>query len=69
MRAAAGQTRTHFRVSEISRETGIPRSSLYDACTRGEIQAIRLGKSLFIPRVEAERLLGPVARDGGEEAE
>jgi excisionase family DNA binding protein len=50
-------------VEEAARELRIGRSAAYDAVRRGELPAIRIGRSLRIPR---HRLVGMLENgDGG----
>ena len=62
--------RRFFKVSEISRLTGIPDSSLYFAIQQKEIRAIKLRSRIYVPTDEVERLLGEqgAESDGGNEA-
>lgn len=50
--------RTHYRIAELADLTGIARSTLYDACNRGEIEVLRLGRAIYIPQRSAEKLIG-----------
>jgi excisionase family DNA binding protein len=52
-----GNRRT-YDVPEFAEMMGIGRSAAYNAIARGEIEAIRIGRRLVIPRTVAERLLG-----------
>jgi excisionase family DNA binding protein len=57
------QDRSHDRrrtltVPEAAEELGISRNSAYDAIKAGELQAIRIGKRLLVPRAVLDRLLG-----------
>ncbi|MEK6322184.1 MAG: helix-turn-helix domain-containing protein [Acidobacteriota bacterium] len=61
----------YYRIGEIADKTGIPRSTLYDACRSGQVEVLKLGAAVYIPEREAKRLLGePVSDDdqGGEAA-
>ena len=44
-------------VTECAKRLGIGRNSAYEAVSRGEIPAIRVGKRLLVPKVALERLL------------
>ncbi len=50
---------------EASELLRIGRNQLYEAITRGEIRAVKLGRTLRIPRGEIARLLGLDQGEGG----
>lgn len=52
-----------YGVAELAAESHIPKRSIYDAVSRGEIKALRIGRSIYIPRAEVERLLGDNPND------
>lgn len=51
--------RLGYRVDELASLTGWPTSTLYSAIRRGDIRAVRIGKSITIPMSEVRRLLEP----------
>jgi excisionase family DNA binding protein len=50
---------------ETARALRISKWSVYESVRRGEIRALRLGRTLRIPRGELIRLLGEPLRDEG----
>ena len=48
----------YYRIAELSSRTGIPKTTLYDAVRKGQVQALRLGEAVYVPEQEAKRLLG-----------
>jgi excisionase family DNA binding protein len=46
-----------YKVDEVARLLGIGRNHCYEACKRGDIPTIRVGKRLLIPRVALDRML------------
>jgi excisionase family DNA binding protein len=50
--------RRTLTVPEAAEELGISRNSAYDAIRAGELQALRIGKRLLVPRAVLDRLLG-----------
>jgi excisionase family DNA binding protein len=55
-----------YRVAELSRITDIPTRTLYDSIHREEIKALVLGRSIYIPTAEVERILGEPVGDEKE---
>ena len=51
-------------VEESATALGISRATAYEAVSRGEIPAIRIGRRILIPKVALEKLL-----DGGGQSE
>jgi excisionase family DNA binding protein len=49
--------RLTFTVPEAARLLGIARGSAYAAIQRGELNAVRIGKRLLVPRAALQRLL------------
>ena len=47
-----------YRPGAVSRYTGLPRSSIYAACERGDIRHVRVGRAIVIPGSEVLRLIG-----------
>jgi len=47
-------------VSEVSRRTGLPASSIYQSIRRGDfpIEHIRIGQRVWLPRAQLWKLLG-----------
>ncbi|WP_455975348.1 helix-turn-helix domain-containing protein [Methylorubrum populi] len=45
-------------VQEAGRQLGISRNSAYEAAKRGDIPTIRIGRSLRVPRILFEKILG-----------
>jgi excisionase family DNA binding protein len=44
-------------VEEVANRLGISRNGTYEACRRGEIPNLRIGRRIVIPRAAFERLL------------
>jgi excisionase family DNA binding protein len=57
------QRKRYYRVGEISERTGLPASTLYDAIKRGEVEALKLGAAVYVPREQALRLIGEEPED------
>lgn len=51
-------------VEEAARALRIGRTAAYDAVRRGEIPAVKIGRSLRVPRHRLETLLDPENDDG-----
>lgn len=49
--------RLTYNVSEAAKLLGLSKNSAYQACLRGEIPYLKIGKRILIPRVQLERLL------------
>ena len=49
--------RVSYRVSEFSRASGIPKSSVHDLIRQGKLRAVRLGRIVLIPISEIDRIL------------
>jgi len=50
--------RQTYTVIETSKLLGIARNSAYEAVQRGEIQALRFGKRIVVPRAVIRKMLG-----------
>lgn len=48
----------YYRIPEISEKSQVPKTTLYDAVRKGEIEALKLGAAVYISGREALRLLG-----------
>lgn len=44
-------------VRDVAQLLNLSRNSCYQACLKGEIPCLRIGKRILIPRVQLERLL------------
>ena len=44
-------------VRQAARELGIGRDQCYEACRRGEVPSIRIGRRVLIPRAALDRML------------
>lgn len=63
MEASASKAPAVVSVSEAAALLGISRNSAYEAVRRGEIPALRFGRSIRVPMAALDRLLsGPEAR-------
>ena len=51
------QQRLTMTVEEAATALGISRATAYEAVSRGEIPAIRIGRRILIPKVALEKLL------------
>lgn len=49
--------RMTLTIEEAARMLGIGRNSAYEACKRGEIPSIKIGRLLRVPRIPFERML------------
>lgn len=49
--------RLTLNVKEAAQLLGLSKNSAYQACLRGEIPHLKIGKRILIPRVQLERLL------------
>ena len=58
------QQRLTMTVEEAATALGISRATAYDAVSRGEIPAIRIGRRILIPKVALEKLLDGDGRGG-----
>jgi excisionase family DNA binding protein len=57
-----------YSVREVAQLLRLSRNSTYQACVKGEIPSIRIGKRILIPKAQFERLLAgsSEARSGNE---
>ncbi len=53
-------------VDEAADILRISRASAYEACRRGEIPTIKIGRRILVPRAAFERLISPVAEPSVE---
>jgi len=53
----ATSERLTYSVREAAKLLGLSKNSAYQACLRGEIPHLKIGKRILIPRVQLERLL------------
>ena len=63
MTAAQPVPRTAYTVDEAAASLGICRASIYNMIARGELRAVKIGRSTRIPAAELDRILS-----GGEAA-
>ena len=49
--------RLTYNVREAAKLLGLSKNSAYQACLKGEIPHLKIGKRILIPRVQLERLL------------
>jgi excisionase family DNA binding protein len=49
-------TRRTLTVAEVADIAGVSRISIYEAVRRGEIQAVRIGKRIVVPRTVVDQL-------------
>ncbi len=65
-----GELPAVLTIEEAARVLRIGRTAAYDAARRGDIPAVRIGRSLRVPRARLEELLGGDAEgnDGGQTA-
>ena len=63
------QNRITLTVTEAANLLGISRNLCYEAVSKGEIPAIRLGNRLLVPRVALEQLMTAAIRRGGKNDE
>lgn len=53
----ATSERLTYSVREAAQVLGLSKNSAYQACLRGEIPHLKIGKRILIPRVQLERML------------
>ena len=58
-----------LKVAEATAELQIGRTLLYDLINRGEIQVVRLGRAVRIPRDELDKLIERKRVDTSEDSE
>jgi excisionase family DNA binding protein len=46
-----------YTVEEAAAQLGVGRNACYEACHRGEIPNVRIGKRIVIPRAAFDRML------------
>ena len=51
------ERRLTLTVEETARRLGIGRNQAYEACRKGEIPSVRIGKRLLVPRAALERMM------------
>ncbi len=49
--------RLTYNVREAAQALGLSRNSIYQACQKGEIRCLRIGKRVLISKLEVQRLL------------
>jgi len=49
--------RLTYNVKEAAELLGLSKNSAYQACLKGEIPHLKIGKRILIPRIQLERLL------------
>ena len=50
-----------LRVAEVSRLTGLSRGRIYEALRRGLLPSVRIGRQVFVARLQLDRFI----EDGG----
>jgi len=50
-----GPRRSHLRISEIARMTGVSYWSIFRLVDRGDLDSVRVGRSRLVPVAEYER--------------
>ena len=53
----ATSERLTYNVTEAAKLLGLSKNSAYQACLKGEIPHLKIGKRILIPRIQLERLL------------
>ena len=51
------EERLTYNVREAAKLLGLSKNSAYQACLKGEIPHLKIGKRILIPRIQLERLL------------
>jgi len=51
-----------YSVREAAKLLGLSRNSAYQACLKGEIPHLKIGKRILIPRVQLERMLNEAGK-------
>ena len=59
--------RLTYNVTEAAKLLGLSKNSAYQACLRGEIPHLKIGKRILIPRAQLERLLGNGEASNGKQ--
>ena len=49
--------RLTYNVREAAELLGLSKNSAYQACLKGEIPNVKIGKRILIPKIQLERLL------------
>jgi excisionase family DNA binding protein len=52
-----GCERLTYSVGEAAKVLGLSRNSVYQACLKGEMPCLKIGKRILIPRARLDRLL------------
>ena len=55
--AMENSERLTYDVKTAAKLIGLSKNSAYQACLRGEIPCLRIGKRILIPKVQLEQLL------------
>ena len=56
--------RLTLNVKEAAQALGLSRNSVYQACLKGEIPYLRIGKRIVIPRAQLARMLNGEMQNG-----
>ena len=54
--------RLTYKVIEAAQLLGLSKNSVYQACLKGEIPHLKIGKRILIPRVQLDRMLNEVGK-------
>ena len=57
--------RLTYNVSEAAKLLGLSKNSAYQACLKGEIPHLKIGKRILIPRAQLDRMLNEAGKAKG----
>lgn len=59
--------RLTYNVSETAKLLGLSKNSLYQACLKGEIPHLKIGKRILIPRARLDQMLNEAGKARGQD--
>ena len=65
MGAMVTSERLTYNVREAAKLLGLSKNSAYQACLKGEIPHLKIGKRILIPRVQLDRMLNEAGKAKG----
>ena len=64
-RAMLTNERLTYNVREAAELLGLSRNSAYQACLKGEIPHLKIGKRILIPKVQLDRMFNEAGKAKG----
>ncbi len=55
--------RLTYNVREAAKLLGLSKNSAYQACLKGEIPCLKIGRRLLIPRAQLDRMLNEAGKE------